>query len=1352
MKLLLSFSFLSVCYFVYGQYPPVQKLGLEKGLSNNYIMGITQDQKGYIWVSTESGLNRFDGEGFTVYKKNIPKTAGKSINGNELNMLYADKDDPIIWIATQREGLNAFNYDTETFYYYRNNPDDPNSLITNDITHVTQASDGNLWIATYHRGFEYLDKKTHVFTHYNKSTLPQLVDNGVWSLAEDNNKVLYIGHVNSGLSIYDTQSKTLKNYQHNPNIKGSIPGNSVNCIYIDRSTNVWVGTNGGLAMYNRDLEMFTSFTHDASNSNSLLSNFICHITQTDDGNLWVGTENGGISILNLQQNFFSAPHQISFYNIVSKDDKYSISHQTVKSIFQDSYHNIWIGTYGGGLNFISHRKPFFHTWTYSPYKTSWNQLDGKVAWGLCVDNEGRVWVGTDGQGINVFEKGQKIRSFNTHNSILRDDAILSAYRDTDGNLWFGSFEGGVYVYDTKRKELTSVPLDGIKDIRCITEDHQGNIWIGGGHGILVFHPKKNMVINTFNKNNSFLKDNLVRSIYHDKDKNIWVGYFGEGLSVFNPELSPITHYNTGNDFPSNMVHHIYEDSYGIIWVGTSEGLVRFDSVHDSSPVIYNESDGLQDSHIRAIAEGFHQDVWISTNAGISVYKRNKGIFSNFDHSYGVPSGSFMSASVAKGANQFLYFGSQSGVCFFDSTIIPEVINPPPTVITQFVVYDSRGEFLENVNAISPTSNIVLKYYQNTFDISFNVLDFSIHQLMEYSYILKGLDDKWYTVHNSNSISFRNIPHGSYELQIRSRVKNQPWSDQITSLTIAITPPLWLSWWAKALYLLIGIVLIVGVSKFYKRELDLENTLTLEKINHLKEHEVNNERIRFFTNITHELRTPLTLILGPLEDLSSDDDLSEKHLSKVSIIYKSATKLLNLINQILEFQKTETHNWKLNAKYDNLEKLITQIGLKYKELNTKKNVHFSTIIDDSDFSQVYFDTSIISSIVENLLSNAFKYTNYGYIQLILRTITDNDMMYVEIEVKDTGQGIHPEAVTKIFDRYYQEKSSFHNSGTGIGLAIVRNLASLHEGWIQVRSVLGEGSSFCFRIQKYNNLHQNNFVNKHIETKISAETFKHNTDTYLEQIILIIEDEQEINDYIYDSLKDQYKVYAAYNGKQGVEKAFELIPDIIITDVMMPKMDGYEVTKILKDDIRTSHIPIIILTAKDTMQDRTTGYSMGADSYIAKPFSVNLLQSRILNLLELRQRMAEQLRTNSKESKSTTLMESLQKIDREFLDKVRNIIEQNIDAEVLDVNFIAHQMFVSHSTLYRKIKALTDMTATEFIRNIRLKKAEQLLLTGKYTISEITYMVGMNSATYFRQCFKDTYGYTPTEYIKRITNNG
>ena len=649
----------------------------------------------------------------------------------------------------------------------------------------------------------------------------------------------------------------------------------------------------------------------------------------------------------------------------------------------------------------------------------------------------------------------------------------------------------------------------------------------------------------------------------------------------------------------------------------------------------------------------------------------------------------------------------------------------------------------------------MTYKQNTFNLTYSVQDHSQANLVDYAYRLKGFDDSWYTV-DENTVLFRNIPPGEYEFQIKARIRNQEWTEEINTLPIHITPPIWLSWWAKTLYLIFAGCIFFCLFRLYKKKMDMQLLYELEKKNHEQEEELNNERLRFFTNITHELRTPLTLILGPLEDLQEDKDLLPYQQKKISIIHNSAIRLLNLINQILEFRKTETQNKKLCVSKDNLAALVTEVGLKYKELNPKKNIEFNIAIE-SDPLPLYFDKEIITIILDNLISNAIKYTEKGYINISLYTIRKNNTDYAEIRVSDTGQGIPSEELPHIFERYYQAKNDRQVSGTGIGLALVKNLVKLHQGEIHAESILGKGSSFRFSLI-INNIYPNALhtdseekeQNSNHDTESAEDSMLNNNISGEKPILLVVEDNPDICEYKSESFSDSFEVITAEEGEAGYRMAISQIPDIIVTDIMMAGMDGITFCKIIKGDVRTSHIPVIMLTAKDSLQNKEEGYLAGADSYLTKPFSASLLRSRIHNLLESRKKLANQFSNNLNinSDKSIILHESLNQLDNEFIQKITQIIEDNLKSEKIDVTYLADKLCMSKSTLYRKIKALTGISTNEYVRKIKMQNAEKLMLEGRYTISEIAFRVGMNSPVYFRQCFKEEFGISPSEYLKHL----
>lgn len=905
------------------------------------------------------------------------------------------------------------------------------------------------------------------------------------------------------------------------------------------------------------------------------------------------------------------------------------------------------------------------------------------------------------------------------------------------------------LYTPKDGRITRIGDKGSEflDICSFSEDINGKIWIGTQTGIYSYF---NNQLSYEKELNAQLPDIMVHGIIRDKNGKLWVGTFGKGVVVFDEDDKKLYNFTTDHSFPSNAVNYMMEDSRKRILVATREGIIIFKDVSQPNIFVsFGAKEGLENTQVRAIQEDHDGYIWISTNGGISRLDEKNKRFYNYNYHDGIPMGDFMDGSTCITPDGTLFFGSQNGACYFNPRELSSPREVSPVTITQFFIYNKQTESRDTRLPVPISNRIVeLPYNQNTFNISFNVLDYTQSSQVEFSYMLEGLENAWYSTQGDNQVTFRNIPHGNYVFKVKTRFRNQEWNENAAQLTVVIAPPLWLTWYAKLGYVILFIFALYALLRFYKRKLDLESSLEVERKQSLNKQELNEERLRFYTNITHELRTPLTLILGPLEDLLSDATLSPKHANKISIIHDSATRLLNLINRILEFRKTETQNRKLSVAKGDLGQLVQEVGLRYKELNPNNKVNYHIHIETED-TEIFYDADMITIILDNLMSNAAKYTSEGDITLSLRSVEENQIKYTEISVSDTGHGIDAEALPHIFDRYYQAKSKYQASGSGIGLALVKGLSELHEGILKVESAVDTGTTFTLRLLTENTYPNAIHAQHDMEKKPmdAEETTITDTPTENHPIVLVVEDNADIREYIRSSFTDIYEVITAKDGKEGWELAQARIPNIIVSDIMMPVMDGIELCKRIKEDMRTSHIPVILLTAKDSLQDKEEGYASGADSYLTKPFSAKLLHSRINNLLETRKKIASLLALADTQPKQESAVSSLNKLDNEFLQKITQIIEENLEMEKMDIAFIADKMCMSHSTLYRKIKGLTDMSANEFIRKVKMRKGVELLMSGQYTISEIAYMIGFSSVAYFRQCFKDEYGMSPSDYVKQ-----
>ena len=1003
----------------------------------------------------------------------------------------------------------------------------------------------------------------------------------------------------------------------------------------------------------------------------------------------------------------------------------------------------------------------FKSFSYSPGNSE-QALTTNIVTAVCLDNNKNLWVGTDGGGINVLNNGKRIATYTEQDGDISGNSIQTAICDKKGNLWFGVFYGGIMYYDVHKRKFSQIFTgeNVTQDVRSLFEDSDGMIWVGTSNGIFQIERDSKKVLQHI-----YSPDNLIRTVIKDRKGNIWAGSYGGGIFIFSPNGELQETFSTYNGFPSNTINQIYEDHKGCIWAATGEGIVRFynDSKHEYK--VFQKNDGLANTFIWAITEDENKNVWFSTNSGISCITNGKESVNNYDYRDNIPVAGFTGRSVCHDSDNIIYFGSTKGLCYFAPDYVLENKKTPKIVFGKITIL---GPLTTDSNndaeiLITNSNSIKLKYSQNNFNISFSIQDYSFNERVEFAYMLKGFEDEWYTVKEQNNITFRNLPPGDYRFLIKTRVRNQNWSDEISQLNIVVEPPIWLTWWAKMIYLVVVAGVLYCVIIAYKRKLNLEYLYEVEKKNHEQEQMLNDERLRFFTNITHELRTPLTLILGPLEDMIKSDTLSEKDNHRISIIYQSAVRLLNLINQILDFRKTETQNKKLCVSKDNMTKTVYEIGLKYKELNRNSNVQI--IIEAEENMILYFDKEAITIILDNLISNSLKYTDKGYVRIMANWIIENNVRYARIMVEDTGYGIGEDAIKHIFKRYYQERGEHQASGTGIGLALVNNLVKLHEGKIDVESTPGIGTKFFIKISADNTYPTALHVEEADNLKYIADEDS-NLDNRLmdinntsRPIVLVVEDNMDICDYIVDAFTDLYEVKTATNGKEGLDIAINCLPDIIISDIMMPVMNGITMCKKLKSDIRTSHIPIILLTAKDSIADKENGYEAGADSYLTKPFSTSLLHSRINNLITQRRLLSEHFsikaeRNENKEleEKRVIIAESMNKLDKEFIDKITSSIEDALAAsENVDITVLSNIMCMSSSTLYRKIKALTGLSTNEYIRKVKMQLAERYLLEGKYTISEIAFKVGINSNVYFRQCFKEEFGMSASEYLKKLTDS-
>lgn len=1274
---------------------------INNGQSNNYIRCIVQDDHGLVWIATDSGLNCFDGSEYINFN-----TSNSELNSNMINCLYYDRLCQLIWIGTKGDGLCVMDVDKRTISRCN-----MAGIAIRNVLNISHASNDGIWIVSQDQILRF-DCKKKAFTSY-KDFMPI----GFYQCTlDDGNGHLLLGMYLKGIHMVDL--KTKKNISLSGIEKHPEPHKYFNTIYKDHNGRIWIGTNFGLWYYDPIKRMLTPFVCDNGHVQGVN---ITSIQEVDDNKLWLATEYG-ISIVDLTT--------MSVRNISSGSETYGLVNN-ILTLYQDEYKNIWIGSKGEGIDFISHEKPFFHS------------LSKDQIWGIFKEGK-QTWVGSVNQ-ILCYENGTFMKSIDIRTP-GKSGIALSINSDGKGHLLVSAYDRLLKI-DKVSGKVDILRLDDGNPIAPMTffRSSDNTLWISTTDGVITL---KDGILRQETELNKILAAQRTTGIRCDKQGKIWVSTYENGIYVFDSNKRLVVHLSQEDGFFSNSIQHLYADNNNGLWLSTPDGLgyIR-DMSQPEQFELYGYKQGLKDLYIRAVIEDELGNVWVSTNNGISMFDKNKQTFYNYNKSDGLPANNFTGGAVRQDDGS-LYFTSLEGICVFNPKELVKEQALAPIHMIECISLGNNIEYSQDqLVSVSDDGVYHLAYDHNSFKIVFSLADYAQARQADYAYRIKGRDNSWIFI-ESNNITFRNMSPGHYVIEVKARLKGQDWTEKGMAVAeVIISQPFWWTWPARVLYVLMALLLLYIVFRHYQHRLKLKNELELERRKNIDEQELNNERLQFFTNITHELRTPLTLILGPLEDLKSKNNLTVEDGKKIELIRNNSLRLSNLINKLLEFRKIETHNRKLSVARDDIRRTITDIGQQFAQSNTNKDVSIVVNIPDLPIL-VFFDEDVVSTILNNLLNNACKYTNKGSITLSLEDIDDN----LEIVVSDTGFGISKKALPHIFERYFQGNGSHQVTGTGIGLAIVKSLVELHEGEITVDSQENKGTTFRILIKK-NNTYPTAIHKESVSASVSQKSHalldtNEQSDNETRPTLLIIEDNEEIRDYIANSLKESYRIFKAENGKQGLEKAFDQMPDIIVSDIMMPVMDGLELCHRLKEDIRTCHIPIILLTAKDTMDDQQEGYEQGADSYLTKPFSIQMLRARISNLLSARRRMATWLATNTAkinlpEEEAGTKLNS---IDQRFLDDMTAIIEQHISDEDISMAFIGEKLKMSHSTLYRKIKALTGLTGNEYIRKVKLRHSLQLMLNQRKNVSEAAYESGFADLSYFRSCFKAEYGMTPTEYLK------
>ncbi len=1307
------------------------QLNEQQGLQNNVINDVIQDSIGYIWMATNDGIFRYNGSSFVGFR-NIPGDT-TSIPSNAVQTLHQDKKGRI-WALTDY-GIGIYSYINNQFKQILPGSV-PSKLPYRSITSMVETKDGSGFLGTFGGGV--LRFENGQFERLEGSIgwgSAEFDQQEVMSLLLDQDSVLWVGTWNDGLIFYDLKTEVLTPFHHSEFNPGRI-----HCIKKVTDQSYWVGTNEGLLIFDHAQSKPLIINH--STNPSFPGGEILEIEQDKNGVVWIGTRHAGLLAVSSRKLYTGNGMIENHFEPTGQSN--SVNDRSISAIMQDQLGNIWIGTHNAGMNVFNPSGESIRSFSHIPNVPS---LTHSSAWGICPENDSSIWVGTDGGGVNLLNPYTREIS-QSIGSQFSDQAILCALQTSWGELWFGTYEGGINCYNKKTQRTYIIgQKDGLfsLDIRALYESKDHQIWIGtNGSGLFHYNPDNKSL--THIHQTDYLD---IRAIQEDRQGHLWLSSFGNGLLRFSPENKELVEYSWYADETKTPVSFCLLIDQDSIWVGSRQnGLLLFDPSNEEF-ISFSETEGLINNSVRAIVKDKKQNLWISTNTGISFFDRNTRTFRSFDFSDGLQMGQFNDGSGLSLPNGDLVFGGKKGLNVFTPEQLLQRRNAPKSIINQLIAFDKtqNSEPKEiTIPLIDRKEKVVLKHQENSLTLFFEALAFPTLGSWGYEYRLKGLESEWGSWDDFGAATYRNLSPGSYIFQVRTTDVSKTSAGSISEIELEILPPWWLTWPAFLVYILLIGSLILIIYRYTSNQIKLKEKLNYEQKLRIQEQENIQQKIRFFTNFSHELRSPLTLIQGPVNDLLSQEDL-EKHYPLLQMIRRNSTVLQKLVNRLLEFRKLETQKATLNIALNDLSVLIHEELESYRYQSGKSglNIHFQS----SHEAFAWVDIEKFHIIISNLLSNAVKYTPSGG---TIKIETEKNNETIIIRFSDTGKGIDEKDLESIFNPFFQADNSAGKGGTGIGLALTKSFIELHGGKISVQSK-PSGSTFTISLpNQLNWLKDQSYVRlipQDEEAYIPAEkTSDEDSDQMDNQaIILIADDHPEIREYVVKTLEKPYKVIAVSNGEEAWTMAKKLLPDLIITDIMMPRMDGIELCKKLKSFENTNHIPIIVLTAKDADDPKVDAYEAGADGYITKPFSSRLLKTRIQNILNQRKALRDQFASGY----WSDLIKKGDSPDIQFITNVESTVLQLLSDSEVTVPLLASELGYSRTSLYRKIKSLTGLSINHFIRLIKLKQSTVLLTHDDLTVSEVAFKLGFTDLKYFRNCFKEKYGMLPSEYQKKYTKD-
>jgi len=1346
-------------------------INIGQGLSNSTIEAIYQDSKGFIWFGTRDGLNKYDGYHVTVFKNDAGRK--NSISDNFIKCINEDASHNL-WIGTA-DGLNRFDAYKNTFIKYEHNPLDKGSLSSNSINCIYKTKNNELVVATNGGGLSVFDATTNRFRRLVKSSQqPKTIDYfEVSAVLEDSRNNFWVA-TTKGVGILDRKTgliNTIFNLNNNPDFRITYPTLR---IQEDKTGNIWLGTTGnGLLMVNLATHKYKQFLHDDKNPYSISTNLIRSLLVDNKGIVWVGGVNGSLDQIKPSGNLFMHAQN-------EPDNPLSLSQKTASALFQDNQHNLWIGTHRGGVNFYAPLADKFKLFQQGASENSLSYNDVKSFY---QDSKGNIWIGTDDEGLNLYN--EQTNSF-THyrynaynNSSISSDAVLNIAEDKNNNLWISTWGGGLNLMDRAKGTFTHLmnkPADAnsisSNYVQTTLQDSEGNFWVATYYGGLdLFDPQTRTfkrLTNTINGKSSLYGNNII-SLNEDKEKNLWIGTDDGGLNCYDLIKKTFSHYFMSSDkMPDIRV--IFTDSKGRVWVGQA-GLYLFNKAQNKFD-IYTEKGGLGSDFIKGITEDDAGNLWISTSNGLAKFNPDTRELKKYNVADGLQGLEFEAGAYMETRDGEMFFGGINGFNRFYPNDIKVNHYVAPVYITGLQIFNKDIQPGQNksplTNDISLTHEITLNYKQNTLSFDFAILNYTASENNQYAYKLKNFDQDWQYTSDRRAI-YTNLSPGDYTFYVRASNNDDVWNNKSAYINITIQPPFWSTWGFRSFIILLGLAVSYYLLRFKKN-------LDLRKIEENKREEMHKIQLQFFTNISHEFRTPLSLILGPLEKMMTEDKSSVFH-QYYDTIHRNANRLQMLINELLDFRKAESGSLKIKVMPGNLNLFIAEVAEDFKNLLAEKEISLNLLIRDN-LGDTWFDRQIIEKIIINLIHNAYKYNSIGgditielynnpaqfetkYKHSMAVNNNYRGKKYVYIRISDTGIGISKESIHHLFERYYRITDT--HMGSGVGLAFVKSLILIHKGSIIAHSERNVGTDFIIKLpvdrEDYTPDERwvTNTDNGGVQLEsISAFLYQNEPKTVNPEIVkksdkspsykvLIVDDNDELRNFLHHSLDEFYEVIEAEDGIEGLEKTRIELPDMIISDLMMPRMNGIDFCREIKSNAVTAQIPFIILSAKDALESKIEGAESGADMYFPKPVSINLLLISIHNMFRQHSALKEtHIKNYFFEAQEATDSQS----DNAFMEQMVKVIESQLSNTDLDVDYICREMGMSKTKLYHKIKKVTGLSIGEFVRTFRLKKAAYIITHEDILLTDVMYRVGIQTQSYFTKAFKKEFGKTPSQFLNEI----